>query len=230
MPKRSGKSPARPEPPANAGRRARKGASEGGRAPAYEYEVFVSYRRRDPVLSWMNNHFFPKLVHWLPQFWPSDLPTPRIAKDDQMETGVRWPERLAEMHAGSRCMVAILSPEYFRSAWCESEWRAMCAREKLVGMATKGRTRGLIFPVLFCGDTSVLPKEAASRQWVDFTRLNFPDEVFRFHPTYLELDQAVQTVARDLVSMIQSAPPRRAWPRLEAPKTVARPPLALPRL
>ena len=196
----------------------------------YEYEVFVSYRRRDPVLSWMNNHFFPKLVHWLPQFWPSEMPTPRVAKDDQMETGVRWPDRLAQMHAGSRCMVAIVSPEYFRSAWCVSEWRAMQAREKLVGMATKQRTRGLIFPVLFCGDTSILPKEAASRQWADFTRLNFPDEVFRFHPSYLELDQAVQDVARDLVSMIKSAPKRRAWPHLDAPKTLARPSIALPRL
>ncbi len=234
MPKRSGKSPARPEAgvtSVSVSRSAR--ARDDGRgegAPAYDYEVFVSYRRRDPVLSWMNNHFFPKLVHWLPQFWPSELPTPRVAKDDQMETGVRWPDRLAQMHAGSRCMVAILSPEYFRSEWCTSEWRAMQAREKVVGMATKSRTRGLIFPVLFCGDTSVLPKEAAARQWADFTRLNFPDEVFRFHPTYLELDQAVQGVARDLVSMIKSAPPRRAWPRLEAPKTLARPPIALPRL
>jgi hypothetical protein len=46
----------------------------------------------------------------------------------------------------------------------------------------------------------------------------------------LDLDQAVQTVAKDLVSMIKTAPPRQRWPRLAAPKTLARPNIALPRL
>lgn len=224
MPTRSGKSRARPSP------RARARSKTKASALAYEYEVFVSYRRRDPVLSWMNNHFFPKLAHWLPQFWPSEMPSPRIAKDDQMETGVKWPERLVQMHAGARCMVAIVSPEYFRSPWCVSEWKAMMAREKFLGIATKSRTRGLIYPVLFCGDSSVLPKDACARQWADFTRLNFPDEVFRYHPTYVQLDQAVQDVARELVGMIRGAPERQAWPVLKAPPTLARPPLALPRL
>jgi TIR domain len=211
MQRRSAKSRARPE-------------------RAYEYEVFVSYRRRDPVLSWLNNHFFPKLSHWLPQFWPAEMPSPRVAKDDQMETGVRWPERLTEMHSGSRCMVAIVSPEYFRSAWCVSEWRAMQARERHLKLMTKSRARGLIYPVLFCGDASVLPKDACSRQWFDFTKLNFPDEVFRYHPTYVDFDQAVQDVARELVGMIRSAPPRQDWPEIEAPPSLARPPVMLPRL
>jgi hypothetical protein len=210
-------------------------------ALVYEYEVFVSYRRRDPVLSWVNNHFFPKLSHWLPQFWPAEMPSPRLAKDDEMEVGVRWPARLVEMHAGSRCMVAIVSPEYFRSAWCVTEWRAMQAREAFLGLADGAsaarrrgqrvaRPRGLIYPVLFCGDASVLPRDAASRQWFDFTKLNFPDEVFRYHPTYLDFDQAVQDVARELVGMIKSAPPRRSWPEIHAPPSLARPNVGLPRL
>jgi len=190
----------------------------------------VSYRRKDPVLSWLNHHFFPKLCHWLPQFWPAEMPSPRLAKDDEMDTGARWPERLVQMHAGSRCMVAIVSPEYFRSAWCVSEWKAMMAREQYLRVATKNRTRGLIYPVLFCGDATVLPKDAASRQWVDFTRLNFPDEVFRYHPTYVDFDQAVQDVARELANMIRGVPARERWPEIKIPSSVARPLLALPRL
>jgi hypothetical protein len=217
MRKRSAKSRARPK-------------TRGPSGLAYEYEVFVSYRRRDPVLSWLNNHFFPKLSHWLPQFWPAEMASPRLAKNDQMEVGSRWPERLVEMHSGSRCMVAIVSPEYFRSAWCVSEWRAMQARESFFGLATKSRTRGLIYPVLFCGDASVLPRDAAARQWFDFTKLNFPDEVFRYHPTYVDFDQAVQDVARELVGMIKSAPDREAWPEIDAPPSLARPPVSLPRL
>jgi hypothetical protein len=190
----------------------------------------VSYRRRDPVLSWVNGHFFPKLAHWLPQFWPSELPAPRIAKDEQMETGVRWPQRLREMHAGSCCMLAVVSPEYFRSAWCVAEWRAMVAREKFLSISTRSRARGLIYPVLFCGDASVLPKDAAARQWFDFTRMNSPDDVFRFHPTYVQFDHSVQDVARELAGMIRAVPPRAKWPAITLPATLVRPTVALPRL
>ena len=180
----------------------------------YAFDVFVSYRRRGPALEWVQNHFFPKLRGWLEQYWPEDLEgRPRIAKDDELETGARWPASLRDMHAGSKVMLAVLSQEYFRSAWCLAEWEAMRLREKKLGMKTKG----LIYPVLFCGDPSDLPRDAASRQCVDFSAMNTPDEIFRKHASYVEFDRAMQKVARDVVAMVRRAPPRKKWPTLKPP-------------
>lgn len=196
---------------------------------AYAFDVFLSYRRRGPALEWVNNHFFPKLRGWLEQYWPEDLgegARPRIAKDDEMETGSRLPASLREMHASSKVMLAVLSQEYFRSPWCLAEWEAMRLRERKIGLKTKG----LIYPVLFCGDPAELPRDAASRQCVDFSAMNTPDEIFRKHASYVEFDRAMQKVARDVVAMVRRAPPRTRWPALHAPPMPPRNKAPLPRL
>lgn len=199
--------------------------SQRSHPEAYDFDVFLSYRRRGPALDWVNNHFFPKLRGWLEQYWPDPDARPRIAKDDEMETGSRWPVSLREMHGGSKVMVAVLSQEYFRSAWCLAEWEAMRLREKKLGMKTKG----LIYPVLFCGDPSDLPRDAANRQCVDFSAMNTPDEIFRKHASYVEFDRAMQKVARDVVAMVRRAPPRTRWPALKPPSPPKKTAL-LPRL
>jgi len=101
----------------------------------------------------------------------------------------------------------------------------MRLREKKLGMKTKG----LIYPVLFCGDPSDLPRDAASRQCVDFSAMNTPDEIFRKHASYVEFDRAMQKVARDVVGMVRRAPPRTKWPVLKPPSPPKKTAL-LPRL
>ena len=76
----------------------------------------------------------------------------------------------------------------------------MRLREKKLGMKTKG----LIYPVLFCGDPSELPRDAASRQCVDFSAMNTPDEIFRKHASYVEFDRAMQA-RRQIVFLLYSA-------------------------
>ncbi len=209
--------------------RTRKPAVREG-ALAYDFDVFLSYRRRGPALEWVQNHFFPKLRGWLEQYWPEDLGRetgrPRIAKDDEMEIGSRWPANLRQMHGGAKVMVAVLSQEYFRSPWCLAEWEAMRLRERKLSMKTKG----LIYPVLFCGDPSDLPRDAASRQCVDFSAMNTPDEIFRKHASYVDFDRAMQKVARDVVAMIRRAPPIARWPALKVPPLPPRIKAAMPRL
>jgi hypothetical protein len=55
----------------------------------YQYDIFLSYSRRDPVLSWVRDHFKPLLEQWLAQSMPAD---PSIFRDeDSIETGASWP-------------------------------------------------------------------------------------------------------------------------------------------
>jgi macrodomain Ter protein organizer (MatP/YcbG family) len=39
-------------------------------ADDYQYDVFISYRRPNPVGDWVKNHFHPLLVEWLSQAMP----------------------------------------------------------------------------------------------------------------------------------------------------------------
>jgi hypothetical protein len=34
-------------------------------ADDYEYDVFVSYRRKQPMMGWVKNHFYPLLLEFL---------------------------------------------------------------------------------------------------------------------------------------------------------------------
>src|SRR5262249_8127901 len=114
------------------GKRARRGHTGNAvrsrqMADDYLYDVFVSYRHKEPVLDWLRHHFYPKLQRWLPNVMPRD---PEIFVDWQIEVGSAWPLTLREGLLRSRCMVAICTPEYFRSPWCLAEWRSFRARER----------------------------------------------------------------------------------------------------
>ena len=44
----------------------------------YEYDIFLSYSRKSPVLDWVQNHFYPELKQWLASHTPHE---PRIFVD-----------------------------------------------------------------------------------------------------------------------------------------------------
>lgn len=176
----------------------------------YEWEVFVSYRRKAPVSDWLHNHFLPMLLQRLPDCLPVKM-RPRIFVDvAEIETGSHWPSRLSEALKKSRCLLPVWSPEYFRSDWCLAEWKSMCRREALLA---KGRKKGcrIIYPVTFA-DGEHFPEEAKNTQARDLRSWNIPHLVFRETQDYVTFDREVQRIARELAAMIQGAPAFRDWP------------------
>lgn len=96
---------------------------------AYEYDVFLSYRRANEWPKFVDRIFFPMFRHWL----GAEIGRlPRIFFDVQeIETGESWPHRLAAGVASSKIMVCLWSTEYFRSPWCQAELAHMMARREL---------------------------------------------------------------------------------------------------
>ncbi len=135
---------------------------------AYEYDVFISYRREQPVRDWMQYHFYPLLKERLPDCLPDK---PRIFIDWEIETGSHWPAALRKALKNSRCLVAVWSAEYFRSAWCLAEWRSMQERERLSGMRSEENPYGLVYAVKF-GDGEYYPDEAKNTQYTDLEKWN----------------------------------------------------------
>lgn len=183
-------------------------------AADYDVDVFLSYSRSEAVEAWVKNHFYPQLKKWLDQSLPQEA---NVFVDYQMPVGGSWPEILKHKLARSKCMVAILSPPYFRSAWCLSEWRTMEERERSVGLGPGSRIGGLIYPVRFW-DGQHFPPFASNRQRRDFVNFNRDTPAFTTTRDYDDFVREVQSMVSDLENMIQNAPPwNPGWPILEEP-------------
>lgn len=178
-------------------------------AEDYVYDVFVSYRHKPPVLDWVRNHFFPLLDMWLPNVMPVK---PEIFIDlEEIEIGSAWPARLRQGLRQSRCVLAVWSPEYFRSEWCLAEWETIRERERLLGMRTQQQPEGLTYPVVFA-DGEHFPQEARDVQSQDLRDWNIPHPVFKETTAYVEFDKQVQSLVKGLAKTINRAPAWQDWP------------------
>lgn len=103
---------------------------------AYEYDIFLSYPRIDPIGSWVEYVFAPELRKWL----RAELGERTVFQDTaDIEPGQRWPQRLADALGRSRLMIAIWCPPYFTSKWCMAELETMRARERHLGIEPTSR-------------------------------------------------------------------------------------------
>ncbi|MER3434994.1 MAG: hypothetical protein C4288_16640 [Leptolyngbya sp. ERB_1_1] len=169
----------------------------------YKYDIFLSYRHAAPVGEWVSQYFYPLLKQWLPEIIPRDS---KIFIDkDGIETGSNWSARLSQALQSSRCLVAILSPSYFRSEWCLAEWHSMRERERLWNFKTVEQPGGLIYSIVF-SDGKHFPPEAKATQQKDLKKWNSSARAFSETQAYIELEQEVQKISEELWLMIQSAP------------------------
>lgn len=167
----------------------------------YEYDIFISYRRmNEDWVRWTKENFVrPLRALLLPA-----LGNVRIFFDDQIETGVSWPEHLARAHTRSRLLIPILSRAYFSSEWCRLELALMCEREKQLGLRNPGNPAVLILPFII-DDGDQFPPEVQAMQsekihgyanpWIR------PDS-----STFQEFAQYLQAWCPRLVDALQAVP------------------------
>jgi hypothetical protein len=101
----------------------------------YTYDLFVSYRREQPGKTPLSMPWLRKVVDRLEHYLGMELGDrePRIFFDTNcVELGDHWPQRLHAAILGSKCILPIWTPPYFRSRWCLAEWKSFAAREQLL--------------------------------------------------------------------------------------------------
>jgi hypothetical protein len=175
----------------------------------YKFDIFLSYSRKGNVAEWLQRHFSEVLNNCLTD--ELGYP-PRIFLDTRMETGSLWPAELENGLRTSRLMVAILSPPYWASKWCRTEWDTMAERERLTGYASTGNPRGLIYPFTFA-DGDKFPESAKNRQCRSMKKWGYPYRQFADSPAYLEFFDEVKLAAGELVARLEEIPPWSAtWP------------------
>lgn len=185
--------------------------SMGGRRNEYEWDLFVSYKH-DADGHRLMTPWVERLLEYL-RFWLSQarggLPARVFFDKESIEIGSDWPEELRYAILRSRCLLPILTPEYFQSRWCLAEWSSFIARRRLLPR----QQTSVIMPVKFC-DGTWFPREAKAIQHLDLSDYaslmpavwNSPDA------KPLELEQKIRLFAEQLAQVIEDAPGFRDWP------------------
>jgi hypothetical protein len=167
---------------------------------AYEFDVFVSYRRYLMWPTWVHEHFKPVFEHYLGE----DLGRqPRVFFDTSLESGDQWPMHLAQALGRSAVLVPLWSKTYFSSPWCLAECSLMFKREQTLGYRVN-TNEVLVLPASI-HDGDDFPEYARQIQYI---RLNDYANV--------RLNRNGQT-AESMVDLIKSWTPRVARAVKRAP-------------
>jgi TIR domain len=189
----------------------RMGVTGGG--ADYEWDLFVSYKHDEAGHRLMTPWVERLLEHvrfWLRQAL-GGVPARVFFDTEAIEVGTGWPDELRHGIRHSRCLLPILSPEYFQSRWCLAEWTSFVARRRLL----PARANHVILPVKFC-DGVWFPREAHEIQHLDLSEHASLMPGFWSSPDARPLEQKIKPFAERLAEAIHSAPPFQAWP-LETP-------------
>lgn len=127
----------------------------------YEFDIFVSYRNRVEVADWVRRVLVP---HTRTELSNQKRGNPRIFYDTEATPGTSISENVRHALLRSRCMIAVLEPQYFTSGWCLSELYSML-----------GRHRQLVVPVWYSDGDSFDPEIA------DLVRVDMRPHVHRTH-------------------------------------------------
>lgn len=169
----------------------------------YRYDVFVSYTRNPIVGEWVQNHFLSLFRHHLDNALGYH---PEIFVDTQsISAGDTWPLQIREALSYSKCLIAVVSPPYFRSNWCMEECHTMLAREKLEGFGREGNGKGLVIPVI-AGDGKHHPRYISNIQSADFRRFVMKGGAFVDSPRYLEFQDMMARWTEQVADVVQQAP------------------------
>lgn len=132
---------------------------------SYQYDIFISYRRKAIPKRWLEEMFLPLFTDYLEESLGGG--TLKIFRDEKaIESGDHWKNKIKNALATSKCIVPILLPSYFHSEWCLKELAIIHNRQIKLGYNTLKNPSGLIIP-LKIRDGDFFPKEIKDLQIFD---------------------------------------------------------------
>jgi len=159
----------------------------------YAYHVFISYRRVRPFTEWLEQIFLDVFKGELAEELGEE---PRLFWDkEEIPTGATWSDILKEGLRRSCCLVPIWSSQYFRSAWCVSEWKSFAKRGPQ-----------LIVPIRWTEGLHHFPESALKVQMADFSRFAYVGRGFKDSPEFFEMQKQTRKFARNVAQAVGDAP------------------------
>lgn len=167
---------------------------------AYEYDIFISYRRDPEPRTWVKDIFLEKFRHYLKE--ESGKKNLKIFIDEkEIEGGTYWEDNIRIALARSRCLVPVLMTSYFQSEWCAREFATMYYRQEQL----LPRPEGLIVPfVIYDGD--FFPDPVKAIQYHDCRDYYFTQKGFMESQAYLDFQIKLKSWVKAVLRAMQNAP------------------------
>lgn len=173
------------------------------RVPAdYEFEAFVSYSHSGVVRPWVLSFLGPHLQEWLPHY-TGGQPARVFIDKEEIDEGVRWPQYVRDSLRTSKCLVCVLSGDYFFKPWCISEWTSFVERENSLGLDITSHS--LVIPVVH-SDGKFFPARANEYQPFYFNDCRSNSANFQNHPNFPIFEEKVEQLAAAVAATADRAP------------------------
>ncbi len=184
---------------------------------AYQHDIFISYKRDYIGDRWLLEQFLPHFQRYVINdiiahcrrdpvgifFDRSELsPAALRFRRGGIEPGEDWRQKLETALAASRCLLALCTPEYFRSDWCSIEWETFAQR-------ARSTNRTVIVPVSIHDGLS-FPKHALDLQLADLTEF-WMDGLNHDHSRYTTFQLEVKRLADRVARVVATAPDYADW-------------------
>jgi hypothetical protein len=178
----------------------------------YEFDAFISYSHSGVVKPWVQGFFYPYLRDWLSQTMGGHQA--RVFVDaEEIDIGRRWPQYVRDALLTSKCLVSVLSGDYFFRPWCYSEWTNFVEREDALGLDITRES--LIVPVIH-NDGKYFPARANEYQPLDFKGCRSSSGNFQNHPNFPLFEGKIERLAEAVATTADRAPGfDPGWPVLE---------------
>jgi len=166
---------------------------------AYQYDVFISYRRTSTTRQWLDDVFLQHFTDHLKE-QTNNIGLKFFVDRDGIEGGDNWNDAIRNAAIRSKCLVAVLQPTYFQSEWCVRELAIFLNRHRKLGL---GNAHKLVFPVTI-SDGEYFPEVLKAIQQFEAQKYNRPLASLRDTQRYLDflddlIDKWVPTIAKSLV-------------------------------
>jgi hypothetical protein len=128
---------------------------------AYQFDIFISYRRDPETLAWIQAHLVPLLQTHVGNSLGRQ---PSFYLDVAQEApGAAWPAALGNAIGNSRIVLVLWTKRYLNSVWCTTELSQMVQRQIDAGLGTAAQPVSLVVPA-FIHDGESFPPTLAHLQ------------------------------------------------------------------
>jgi len=172
---------------------------------AYEYEVFISYKRGGFKDLWMDTIFKPYFVETLGNY----IANPRVFIDKTgLINGEDWSDKIIYALAHSKCLVAIISPAYFRnSEWCIKEFLTIKYRQQRLNLRA-GSTPPSLMWLIAIQEFENVPPILHTIEYANYAKYNLVGDAFFKRDEFIDFQKDLQKDVRTVANIIRYAP---AW-------------------
>lgn len=189
----------------------------------YQHDVFISYKRSPIQNEWIRQHFMLLFLEFVRDeiiaecnrapgsifFDEAQLSESALAFDLRgIEPGQIWRDQLTAALKTSRCLVALWSPSYFLSPWCNVEWNTFRSRSEEQG-------KSLLVGVSV-HDGKSFPQQAQAIQYMDLSPYKIIGAGFAASPMYVDFQRKVMELAHYVAKAVKAAPVFTDWPVAES--------------